>query len=39
MDRLSETNRRIMTEREFNELVLELEKQGYKKNNINALRE
>lgn len=31
MDRFSETNRRIMTEKEFNELVLELEKQGYKK--------
>lgn len=31
MDRLSDTNRRIMTEKEFNELVLELEKQGYKK--------
>jgi hypothetical protein len=31
MDRHSDTNRRIMTEKEFNELVLELEKQGYKK--------
>ena len=31
MDRLSDTNRRIMTEKEFYELVLELEKQGYKK--------
>ena len=31
MDRHSDTNRRIMTEKEFNELVFELEKQGYKK--------
>lgn len=31
MDRHSDTNRRIMTEKEFNELVLELEKQGFKK--------